>query len=429
MSAIPIIAPRPAPSPASSATPPVDQHADSATFDAHLQDVQQMQPQASSASDNNPSSVQPPPAKAAGVSANGKADQTAGDDGVDADADSSVSTAAQVLGLIQQSSGDTAAAATTSADGKPTGKTSSRGDEVKPAQPAATGMPMPPSMPLPSPMPLSVSSSQTASSSTDGDTTTSAASPSTAVAASAQQMPGKTSGAFSTTDDAGKASAADAGDDDSDSVTASASSTDASTQASFNTLFGNAHSMLAAAVDATTPAAAQAQDAGDLATLRGALAAPVLTTSTNNSAAPHNLTISANVTSPHFSQELGQQVSWLGGQEIKQAQIRLNPQDLGPLDVKVSVVHGRVDVVFAAQHPTTVAAVQQSLQQLNQMLGGQGLSLGQATVGQHTAQQQFGHAQGQASSASAQTTDVEPTDSAVSPLSAPLAIGLVDAFA
>jgi flagellar hook-length control protein FliK len=39
-------------------------------------------------------------------------------------------------------------------------------------------------------------------------------------------------------------------------------------------------------------------------------------------------------------------------------------------------------VSFAAQHPAAVTAVQQTLGQLDLMLAGQGLSLGQAHVGQ-----------------------------------------------
>lgn len=100
-------------------------------------------------------------------------------------------------------------------------------------------------------------------------------------------------------------------------------------------------------------------------------------------ATTHQLQLQPPVGSQDFASELGQQVAWLGGQDIKQARIRLNPEDLGPLDVKVSVMHGRVDVVFNAQHPAAVTAVQQSLSQLGQMLNQQGLSLGHAEVGQH----------------------------------------------
>jgi flagellar hook-length control protein FliK len=140
----------------------------------------------------------------------------------------------------------------------------------------------------------------------------------------------------------------------------------------------------------------------------------------------HSLAMDAPVGSSGFAKELGQQITWLSGQDVKQAQIRLNPQDLGPLDVKVSVEHGRVDVSFVTQHPDATAAVQQGLDQLNQMLGGQGLSLGHATVGQH-AQQQFGGQAGQQGQASGNASD-EVADTPVA-AAARVAVGLVDAFA
>ncbi|GLQ86770.1 flagellar hook-length control protein FliK [Dyella flagellata] len=142
--------------------------------------------------------------------------------------------------------------------------------------------------------------------------------------------------------------------------------------------------------------------------------------------AAHSLAMSSQVGSSGFAKELGQQITWLSGQEVKQAQIRLHPQDLGPLDVKVSVEHGRVDVSFLTQHPDATAAVQQGLDQLQQMLGGQGLSLGHATVGQH-AQQQFAGQSGQQAPASAGTGD-EAADTPIA-TAARVAIGLVDAFA
>jgi flagellar hook-length control protein FliK len=120
----------------------------------------------------------------------------------------------------------------------------------------------------------------------------------------------------------------------------------------------------------------------DAATQPAAALAPP---STGTQAAPsvHQLQIATPAGSHGFAQELGQQVAWLGGQDVKQARIRLHPEDLGQLDIKVSLNHGRVDVVFNAQHPGAVAAVQQSLPQLDQMLGQHGLSLGHAEVGQH----------------------------------------------
>lgn len=126
-----------------------------------------------------------------------------------------------------------------------------------------------------------------------------------------------------------------------------------------------------------------------------------------------------------FAQDLGQQVAWLGGQGIKQARIRLHPEELGSLDVKVSVTHGRVDVVFSAQHPGAVAAVQQSLPQLDHMLAQHGLSLGHAEVGQHGRGDRHGAGDDTRTAALDEPGEIHGVD-----MTTPLGqIGLVDAFA
>jgi flagellar hook-length control protein FliK len=102
-------------------------------------------------------------------------------------------------------------------------------------------------------------------------------------------------------------------------------------------------------------------------------------------APPVQLQSTQVATTPAFAQELGDQIAWLGGQNIQQARIRLHPEDLGQLDVKVSVEHGKVNVAFAAQHPGAVTAVQQTLSQLDAMLAHHGLSLGHAEVSQQQA--------------------------------------------
>lgn len=97
----------------------------------------------------------------------------------------------------------------------------------------------------------------------------------------------------------------------------------------------------------------------------------------------HMLALAAPLGADGFHQELAAQVNWLAGQDVKQARIRIHPEDLGPIDLKVSVSHEHVDVVFSVQQPGTVQALQQSLPQLGQMLAQHGLSLGHAEVGQH----------------------------------------------
>jgi len=138
--------------------------------------------------------------------------------------------------------------------------------------------------------------------------------------------------------------------------------------------------------------------------------------------APLVVTTTSPVGSHAFSQELGQQVAWFVSHDVKQARIRLHPEELGSLDLKVSVNHGRVDVVFHAQHPGAVNAVQQSLPQLEHMLAQHGLSLGHAEVGQHGR----GDPSGQAAQESAAPDGVEGPAQAVIALTP---MGLLDAFA
>lgn len=126
--------------------------------------------------------------------------------------------------------------------------------------------------------------------------------------------------------------------------------------------------------DMRDPAAPDSAAARPLA----ALANPTIGVPT----APVCVPVIAPVGTQAFTQELGQHVAWFVNQDIKEARIRLHPEELGSLDLKISVSHGRVDVNFQAQHPGAVLAVQQSLPQLDQMLAQHGLSLGNTEVGQ-----------------------------------------------
>lgn len=93
------------------------------------------------------------------------------------------------------------------------------------------------------------------------------------------------------------------------------------------------------------------------------------------------------VTSPQFAQELGEQIAWMGNGEIKEARIKLHPEELGSMDVRVNMDGSKVNVAIMAQHPAAVHAVQQTLSQLDTLLAHHGLSLGQADVGQRHAGQ------------------------------------------
>jgi flagellar hook-length control protein FliK len=117
-------------------------------------------------------------------------------------------------------------------------------------------------------------------------------------------------------------------------------------------------------------------------------------------------------TSPQFGQELGEQIAWMGSGDVKSARIKLHPEELGSMDVHVTMDGGKVNVAILAQHPAAVHAVQQTLSQLDTMLAHHGLSLGQANVGQRDPGQnpaQGGTAGGQGGAAADDAAATETT--------------------
>ena len=335
------------------------------------------------------------------------------------------SLASSVLNLLEQATGE-ADGDSTGAKGAKSGAEKSTAPTSQPvhAPPQTTAMAPPPPPSLPPPVSATAakgSTNSTAQASGDATNNVSGATSLTAL----QSTLGI------------KGSDADAGDDDaggSDSATSASSLGSAAVQ----TIADGAQTLAATAMTAghavsaaiAAPASANpSQSTPDFASLRGALdATAVAPQPSSSTTAAHSLSNGAAVGSSGFAKELGQQVTWLSGQEVKQAQIRLNPESLGPLDVKVSVEHGRVDVAFTTQHPETTAAVQQGLDQLSHMLSGQGLSLGNTSVGQHAQQQQFDGSSQQPSSQTSGDADGAIEDTAASALQR-VAVGLVDAFA
>lgn len=89
-----------------------------------------------------------------------------------------------------------------------------------------------------------------------------------------------------------------------------------------------------------------------------------------------------------WNDALGDRVLWMAGNKIQNAEIRLNPADLGPLRVQISVDDGTATINFHAHHSLTRDAIEQALPRLRDMLGDQGLSLGNTSVSGHDVKQQ-----------------------------------------
>ena len=71
----------------------------------------------------------------------------------------------------------------------------------------------------------------------------------------------------------------------------------------------------------------------------------------------------------------------MAANDLQSASIRLNPEHLGPLDVQVRVDDGVAHLAFTATHADTRQALEASRGTLDQMFSGQGLRMGDVSVG------------------------------------------------
>ncbi|MCE7033351.1 flagellar hook-length control protein FliK [Lysobacter sp. GX 14042] len=82
-----------------------------------------------------------------------------------------------------------------------------------------------------------------------------------------------------------------------------------------------------------------------------------------------------------FDDGLGARIGWLAGQQLGRAEIRLNPEHLGVVDVRLDLDGDRVSVELASASQDVRHALEASLVRLREMLGQQGLELARADVG------------------------------------------------
>jgi flagellar hook-length control protein FliK len=111
------------------------------------------------------------------------------------------------------------------------------------------------------------------------------------------------------------------------------------------------------------------------------------------SAAPPPATVDAIATpvgAPGWGAEVAQKVAQVIFLRSETAEIRLNPPQLGPVDVRISFATDQPSVLITAPDPTTRSALEQALPHLRDLLAQQGITLGQASVqGERQPQQAF----------------------------------------
>ena len=104
--------------------------------------------------------------------------------------------------------------------------------------------------------------------------------------------------------------------------------------------------------------------------------------------------IEPRVGSDRWNQDFVSQVNLLVSHREPQAEIRVNPPQLGPVEVRIGLDGNQVSVSFTAAHPETRAAIENALPQLREMFSDNGLALGNASVNAESSQQQSPRSEG-----------------------------------
>jgi flagellar hook-length control protein FliK len=94
------------------------------------------------------------------------------------------------------------------------------------------------------------------------------------------------------------------------------------------------------------------------------------------------------LTHPEWSKDLGNQIIWMNNKELSTAEIRMNPEHLGPISIRIDLTQDQASVQFTAQHAVVREALEASIPKLREMLGTQQLNLADVTVSQSTTSDQ-----------------------------------------
>lgn len=143
-------------------------------------------------------------------------------------------------------------------------------------------------------------------------------------------------------------------------------------------------------------------------------------------------TIARPVADAAWAEALGERVASMANGNVRALEIRLNPAELGPLQVHIAMDDKHIEVTFNVSNALTREAIENSLPRLKDMLAEEGMSLAGASVDdQDGANRAADGGQKKASHIEVHDEDGAPESQELPPESAPARgpKGLVDTFA
>lgn len=142
--------------------------------------------------------------------------------------------------------------------------------------------------------------------------------------------------------------------------------------------------------------------------------------------AAHSRPVHVPVGNEQWADEIGSRMTMMVEQGKHTASLRLSPEHLGPLEVRITMDRDKASVQFGASHVDTRNAIENALPRLREMFASQGLSLADANVSREPPRQQSNQA---SSSGSSAPGGIASDEGSTAVAAAQVHLGLLDTYA
>ena len=123
----------------------------------------------------------------------------------------------------------------------------------------------------------------------------------------------------------------------------------------------------------------------------------------------YSTTVETPVQQGDWGDKMAGKISWLASQRISSAEIHINPPDMGPVDVRVSVQNDQASITVHSQNSSVRDLLELNSHRLRDMLQDNGLSLAKMDVSDQSSRQQHtaGGESGQSGQGEAGASDTD----------------------
>jgi len=140
--------------------------------------------------------------------------------------------------------------------------------------------------------------------------------------------------------------------------------------------------------DGTLLADGQRSSAPTFGSMLSATTSATAITGQTGQVAQPSFSMQPSMQSEAWGKVLSSRVVWMAREGVQQAELKLNPSNLGPVEVKLHMKNDQAHVTFVAHHAATRDALEQALPRLRESFQENGMNLADAGVSDQAPEQQ-----------------------------------------